>query len=145
MWIFSGLPNAWLNSNLDSSNVNTGGSSVNQCWKETQQTLRSPSLFSIVHFQMTTQHCCCWHQPLTLRRKEYSGFLTANVFLKGFHSLVKPQQWVWSVREDRGKPYLHTALLPQLFTLEILPRRKGQFPLRLKSSVFFSLLLTDTS
>lgn len=38
LWIFSGLPNAWLNSNLDSSNVNTGGSSVNQCWKETTNT-----------------------------------------------------------------------------------------------------------
>lgn len=34
LWIFSGLPSAWLNSNLDNSNVNTGGSSVNQCWKK---------------------------------------------------------------------------------------------------------------
>lgn len=31
LWIFSGLPSAWLNSNLDSSKVKTGGNSVNQC------------------------------------------------------------------------------------------------------------------
>lgn len=34
LWIFSGRPKVWLNSNLDSSKVKTGGSSVNQCWKK---------------------------------------------------------------------------------------------------------------
>lgn len=48
LWIFSGLPNAWLNSNLDNSNVNTGGNLVNQCWKKQQQkNLMSPVVFSI--------------------------------------------------------------------------------------------------
>lgn len=63
LWIFSGLPNAWLNSNLDSSNVNTGGSSVNQCWKETQQILRS--LFSPLCFfrwgYTTAADITVWH------------------------------------------------------------------------------------
>lgn len=35
-------------------------------------------------------HHCCWHHGLTPWRKEYSGFLTGNVFLKGFHSLGNP-------------------------------------------------------
>ncbi len=36
--IFSGRPKVWLNSNLDSSKVKTGGSSVNQCWKKKTRT-----------------------------------------------------------------------------------------------------------
>lgn len=85
LWIFSGLPNAWLNSNLDSSNVNTGGSSVNQCWKETQQILRSLSVFCM-RFSgrgySASADITVWHHG--------ERSTVASLLLKGFHSLGNP-------------------------------------------------------